>query len=98
MRHFSKHRFVGVWIFTAQSESIADMREARKLSVRTGIFCLASLVCAMLFCFGCSSHEYNRQGLAQDGVTHILASGTYVSLLSFVISGVAFIGLTVSEK
>ena len=74
------------------------MRKTRKLSVWTGLFCLASLASAVLFCFGCSSHEYSRQGLAQDGVTHLLAGGTYVSLLSFVTSGVAFIGLLVNEK
>jgi hypothetical protein len=74
------------------------MREARKLSSWAGLFCLTSLVSAVLFCFGCSSHEYSRQGLAQDGVTHLLAGGTYVSLLSFIASGIAFIGLLISKK
>jgi len=74
------------------------MRETRKLSVWAGLFCLASLASAVLFCFGCSSHEYSRQGLDQDGVTHLLAGGTYLSLVSFITSGFAFIGLLVGKK
>jgi len=74
------------------------MRESRKLSVWVGLFCIASLVSAVLFCFGCSSHEYDRQGQAQDSVTHLLAGGTYISLLSFVFSGFTFIGLLVRKK
>ena len=79
-------------------ESIAGMRTTRKLSVWAGLFSVTSLVSAILFCFGCSSHEYSRQGLAQDGITHLLAGGTYVSLLSFISSGFAFIGLLISKK
>jgi hypothetical protein len=79
-------------------ESIAGMSKPNKLSLRMGIVSIASLGSATLFCFGCSAHEYARQGQAQDAVTHLLAGGTYLSLLSFVISGVAFLAMLFKEK
>jgi hypothetical protein len=34
----------------------------------------------MAFCYGCSMHETNRWGQAQDATTFALALGTYISL------------------
>lgn len=73
------------------------MNKRRKPSVGIGVFGIVSLVSAVLFCFGCSTHEYGRQGQAQDAVTHLLAGGTYLSLLSFVFSSIAFVAVLLKK-
>ena len=56
------------------------MRTTMKRLVRTAAVCVASLVSAGLFCFGCSTHEMNRYGQPEDIITFLLAGGTYLSL------------------
>jgi hypothetical protein len=77
---------------------MASMRNATKLLVRAGWMCVGSLASATLFCVGCSIHETNRWGQPQDGITHLLASGTYLSLFAFAFSIFALIAAIVSEK
>jgi hypothetical protein len=67
------------------------MRKSTKLSMQIGAFCFVSLTGAFLFCIGCSVHETNLWGQSQDFVTFLLASGTYLSLLAFISSFVAFV-------
>ena len=74
------------------------MMNYRKLSRRIGVFSIASLACATLFSVGCSIHEESRRGLAQDSVTHFLAGVSYLALLGFLLSGVAFIFFLAKEK
>jgi len=77
---------------------MTGMRKLRPLSFRIGMFSVASLASAILFCFSCSAHEYNHQGQAQDAVTHLLAAGTYLSLIFFVLLGLIFIAVLIAEK
>jgi hypothetical protein len=74
------------------------MRNPTKLSRQFGIICLGSLAGAFLFCLGCSIHEHNRWGQSEDLVTNFLASGTYISILTFVFSGIAFAVLFMPEE
>lgn len=60
-----------------------------------GMLCLATLFSAGSFCVGCTIHETNRWGQSQDGLTHLLALGTYLSLAAFVLSVVLFLAVTV---
>jgi predicted Na+-dependent transporter len=53
--------------------------------------CLISLASFVIFCVGCSTHEYSRQGQAQDWITHLLALGTYFSLCCLLGSGILFL-------
>ena len=50
-----------------------------------------SMLSAAAFCIGCSVHESNRWGQSQDGITHILAAGTYLSLLAMLASIATFV-------
>jgi hypothetical protein len=77
---------------------MAGMKKSAKQSIRIGMFCIASLASSFLFCIGCSIHETNRWGQSQDFVTHLLASGTYLSFFAFLISGATFVAVLIREK
>jgi len=62
-----------------------------KLSTRIGLLSGSSLALSILSCTGCSIHEHNRWGQAQDHTTFLLAGGTYLSLFVFLLSGVVFV-------
>jgi hypothetical protein len=52
---------------------------------------LISLISFVVFCYGCSTHETNNWGQPQGLTTHLLATGSYLSLLSlavFIILGI----------
>ena len=69
-----------------------------KLSVRVGLFSLASLALATLSCIGCSIHEHSRWGLPQDSVTFWLAGLAYLSFAVFVSSGILFVIVLAREE
>jgi hypothetical protein len=58
------------------------MMLSTKLSVRIGLFSIASLVSATLLYLGCSIHQDSLRDGGMDAITHLLAGGTYLSTRS----------------
>jgi hypothetical protein len=69
-----------------------------RLSIRVGLYCLASLVSALLFCFGCSIHEDNRLGQSQDAITFFFSGMAYLSICGFICLGLGFIAVLIKER
>ena len=74
------------------------MRSPTKLSVRIGLFSIASLASATLLCLGCSIHQGNLRDGGMDAITHVVAGGAYLSTLAFLISGAAFVVALIKEN
>lgn len=74
------------------------MKAKTKSILRLVILCAASLGSSILFCLGCSIHETNRWGQSQDAVTHLLAGGTYLSLLILGLSIVSLVIFAVTKS
>jgi hypothetical protein len=77
---------------------MAGIKKPIKLSARIGYLSLSSLAFSILSCIGCSIHEHDRWGQAQDGTTFLLADGTYLSFLVFLVSGVLFVIVLAREN
>jgi hypothetical protein len=77
---------------------MTGMKKPIMLSTRIGLLSVSSLAFSILSCIGCSVYEHNRWGQAQDGTTFLLAGGTYLSLLAFLVSGVLFVIVLAMEK
>jgi hypothetical protein len=69
------------------------MKTSIERRMRIGVLCISSLLAAFVFCPGCSVHEEHRLGQAEDMITHLLAGGAYLSLLAFVLLGIAFVSI-----
>ena len=52
---------------------------------------IVALASSIVFCFGCTIHETNRWDKPQDFITHLLALGTYFSLLVAFPAAAAFV-------
>lgn len=57
-----------------------DRLEPKRLVRFSALTFFVTLSSAVVFCFGCSMHEMDRQG-PEDFITFLLAGGTYLSLL-----------------
>jgi hypothetical protein len=56
-----------------------DRLEPKRLVRFSALTFFVTLASAVVFCFGCSMHEMDRQG-PEDFITFLLAGGTYLSL------------------
>jgi hypothetical protein len=70
-----------------------DRLEPKRLVRFSALTFFVTLSSAVVFCFGCSMHEMDRQG-PEDFITFLLAGGTYLSLfLMFAAIGGLVVGL-----
>jgi hypothetical protein len=72
--------------------------EAKRLVRLAGVSFFVSLASAVIFCYGCTAHEESRRG-PQDYITHLLALGTYFSLMVTLVALAALIvGIVVTKR
>jgi hypothetical protein len=70
-----------------------DRLEPKRLVRFSALIFFVTLASAVVFCFGCSMHEMDRQG-PEDSITFLLAGATYLSLfLMFAAIGGLVVGL-----
>jgi formate hydrogenlyase subunit 3/multisubunit Na+/H+ antiporter MnhD subunit len=60
---------------------VAAMDKESKVVRCAALIFVGSLFSTTIFCVGCTMYETNRWGQPQDIVTHLLALGTYFSLI-----------------
>lgn len=74
----------------AAVEALQRMTPKRWL-VAAALTCICGLISATVCCIGCSIHETNRWGQPENFVTHLWASGTYLSLIVSMFSAAVFL-------